>query len=303
MSTLYVLVGLPGSGKSTWAKMQEEAIWLSSDAIRAELYGSEEVQDNPSKVFNLMFKRTVEALNSGKDVIYDATNTSRKRRTALIRDIKNKTNGVTCCAVVFATPIETCIERNNARDRKVPEEVIYKMYKSFNVPFYSEGFSVILLIKEKPIKNILEEKLIAAKKIEQDNPHHTLTIGNHCKAAFDFIFNSAQSCTELDYYDWVTVLEAAKYHDIGKPFCKTYTKPNGHVDTVAHFYSHENVGAYDYLCYSEEYDAQAIYIALLINLHMIFYTDEVHQKKMHEFYGNGVWKMLNWVHKADEAAH
>ena len=108
---------------------------------------------------------------------------------------------------------------------------------------------------------------------------------------------------ELDYYDWVMVLNAAKYHDIGKPFCKTYTKPSGHVDTIAHFYSHENVGAYDYLCYSKEPDSSAISIALLINLHMIFYTDKKHQEKMHEFYGNYIWKMLEWLHKADEAAH
>ena len=63
MKVFNMLIGLPGSGKSTIAqKIKDEVISLnkveveivSSDAIRKELYGNEEIQGDPQKVFTLM---------------------------------------------------------------------------------------------------------------------------------------------------------------------------------------------------------------------------------------------------------
>ena len=78
MTTLYCLVGIPASGKSTFANehINENTIWISSDNIRKEIYGAETHQDNNIEVFEMMYKRTKEALNSGVNVIYDATNIS-----------------------------------------------------------------------------------------------------------------------------------------------------------------------------------------------------------------------------------
>ena len=70
---LILLVGIPGSGKTTYSKEYIErspnTFHLSSDAIRKELYGDENIQGNPGEVFALMQKRAVEALNNGYDVI------------------------------------------------------------------------------------------------------------------------------------------------------------------------------------------------------------------------------------------
>ena len=58
-NTLYVLVGLPGSGKTTLAKdianINIKAKHISSDAIRAELFGDENNQENNSLVFEGYF--------------------------------------------------------------------------------------------------------------------------------------------------------------------------------------------------------------------------------------------------------
>ena len=91
MKTNFVmLIGIPGSGKSTWAKtMTKDHVVHSSDAIREELYGSYDVQDNPAKVFDLMQKRTVADLKAGNNVIYDATNLFSKRRMGLLTALKN----------------------------------------------------------------------------------------------------------------------------------------------------------------------------------------------------------------------
>ena len=78
----YMLVGISGSGKSFVAE-QVKRIYKnhlvnievhSSDAIRKELWGDENDQQNPQKVFQILHKRVKNALSEGKDVIYDATN-------------------------------------------------------------------------------------------------------------------------------------------------------------------------------------------------------------------------------------
>ena len=81
MGKLIVLVGLPGSGKSTYAKRYkeenntEEVEILSSDALRREMFGYL-CQDRNQELFSEMFKRTVAFLKENKTVIYDATNIS-----------------------------------------------------------------------------------------------------------------------------------------------------------------------------------------------------------------------------------
>ena len=73
MSKIYTMCGLPGSGKSTYAKNYlPDCVIVSSDAIRGELYGSEEIQGNAKKVFAEAFRRIREAVNNGQDVVFDA---------------------------------------------------------------------------------------------------------------------------------------------------------------------------------------------------------------------------------------
>ena len=66
MSKLFMLIGIPGSGKSTASQKLSEiynAPIYSSDDIRKELYGDASVQDNPKKVFDILHKRIIEGLN------------------------------------------------------------------------------------------------------------------------------------------------------------------------------------------------------------------------------------------------
>ena len=89
---LTMLVGLPASGKSTYAKEKaekERAVVCSSDVIRKELYGDENVQGDGNEVFNILHERVKELLSQGWDVIYDATNVKSKRRRAFLREIKD----------------------------------------------------------------------------------------------------------------------------------------------------------------------------------------------------------------------
>ena len=71
--SLILLVGIPGSGKTTYAEKYLEVfnntIHLSSDKIRAELWGSETTQGDNNEVFSLMQSRAIEALNNGQNVL------------------------------------------------------------------------------------------------------------------------------------------------------------------------------------------------------------------------------------------
>ena len=83
MSKLFMLCGLPASGKSTYAKelsKQENANLHSSDNMRKILFGDENVNDKNEEVFSMLHKQIKLDLIDNKNVVYDATNINYKRR-------------------------------------------------------------------------------------------------------------------------------------------------------------------------------------------------------------------------------
>lgn len=138
-----MLCGLPGSGKSSLAKslIDTNTDWISSDEIRRELFGTEEDQRDGSVVFDIMRKRTEEALKVHRSVIYDACNINSKFRIELLTTLKKFECEKIC--FVCATPYEFCIDRNSHRDRIVDESVIQRMYTNWNSPYFYEGWNSI----------------------------------------------------------------------------------------------------------------------------------------------------------------
>lgn len=152
--TLFLVVGLPGSGKSTYAKnfikaYQDPIEYLSSDELRAVFGTSEEDQSVTPKVFNFIKEKVDEYLKNGKNVLIDATNINRKDRKSYI-ETADKYNARKV-AIVFNVPKETLIQRNiergNKGGRNVPEWVIDKMLSKYEPPTESEGFNVIYTSK------------------------------------------------------------------------------------------------------------------------------------------------------------
>jgi predicted kinase len=148
---LILLVGLPGSGKSTWVETTQENgnyITICPDRIRKELYGNMTDQSHNIEVWAEAKTRTIAGLNAGKTVLIDATNVSTFYRKIFIQ-------GLPDCklqAVLFEVPPEDCWKRvkkdiDSGKDRaKVPEEVIYRMYEEFlytKKVIESEGFEIL----------------------------------------------------------------------------------------------------------------------------------------------------------------
>lgn len=176
-----MLVGVPGSGKSTFAEsmLDYNTKHITSDGIRKELYGDENCQDDHNRVFNLMYERTLDALKNGYNVVYDATNITRKNRKSILDRLPAYVTKE--CVIVWA-PIDVCIERDSIRERTVGKAVIEKMLRRFEAPFYDEGFDYITVQNTAEYdKDEYTINAVEAINIPNDNPHHTSgSILEHC---------------------------------------------------------------------------------------------------------------------------
>ena len=151
MSTIYIAVGLPGSGKSTYAKnfiKGKDIEYLSSDELRAVFGKSEEDQTVTPLVFGHIKRKVDEFLKDGKNVLVDATSVNRKERSDYINTAKKY--GAKVVAIVFKMDRQGLIDRNKKRGeqggRVVPDFVIDKMLAKFEEPSYSEGIDVIIYV-------------------------------------------------------------------------------------------------------------------------------------------------------------
>ena len=287
---LIVLVGVPGSGKSTYARNKSESdnstVWLSSDVIRERLYGDAACQNDPGKVFEIMQKEAVEALENGFDVIYDATNITRKARVGILNIVPKHVRK--CCVVIWA-PIDVCIERDKARDRSVGKEVIDKMLRRFEAPFYDEGFDTILVHVSDVHYNRKKyyEDAIEAMMIPHDNPHHTADVIEHCHLCGNGLLGEAP-VPEI-------VIKAGYLHDIGKPYTKTFTNTRGEITEAAHYYGHQGVGAW----ISYGFFGHNPTLAWLISTHMAPFVNQKYYNGLPACYK----KWIDALHKADKDAH
>lgn len=287
--TLVLLVGVLGSGKTTYAKdyikLNDNTLHLSSDTICEELYGDESIQGNPAEVFSLMQKRAVEALNEGKDVLYDATNVTRKDRASIIgicpRFAKIE------CHIIWA-PIETCIERDAARERTVGKAVIDKMLKRFQAPYYDEGIDEIQIIGPDNFNQCeYVSSCVEPMHISHDNPHHTLDIHKHCIEAYNYV--------KTKYPCEYAIHRAANIHDIGKPYVKAFVDSKGNPCEVAHYYQHQCLSAW----MSYGFFNVTPKIAWLISTHMDPYMNTKYYRSLPTF----LKKDIDLLHEADLNAH
>ena len=144
-SKVIVLVGLPGSGKSTWATAQGHVV-LSSDAMRILLSGDESDQTIHARVFRTMRFLLRERLELGARVtILDATHLARKWRKPWLTLAARY--GASVEAVYFDLPLEECLRRNRSRSRVVPEAAIREMAARLQAPARAEGWARVKTIR------------------------------------------------------------------------------------------------------------------------------------------------------------
>lgn len=148
MKTLYVMVGLPGSGKSTYASRMRwnEANYvgyISRDTIRAQLLeDGDPYFSREEEVFD-MFCDSIVTWMDKTDIIADATHLSHGSRAKLINALAYRgltTDKYQIVFLVMNTPIETCIKRdaNRTGTAHVTEPVIRRMGHALKIPTIDE---------------------------------------------------------------------------------------------------------------------------------------------------------------------
>jgi hypothetical protein len=150
MSRCYQLIGIPASGKTTWATSQEwfqTCVYVSTDKYVEEY--AKVVGKTYSDVFEYVMKDAVSAMAESiitarsmkQDIIWDQTSTTVESRAKKFRMLPDYEH----IGVVFSVPTPyELIRRLNSRPGKIiPLDVVESMVKNFEIPSEEEGFKEI----------------------------------------------------------------------------------------------------------------------------------------------------------------
>ena len=152
MNTLYMLIGVPCAGKSTWIKSCSiDAVVLSTDD-KIEAAAAAE-----GKTYNDMFKSVIgeaekqmhadaaAAFAAGRDVIWDQTNVTAKTRGKKLNRVPAHYEKV---AVYFVTPDNAELQRRlaNRPGKTIPANIVMGMVSQLEMPTAEEGFDRIIVV-------------------------------------------------------------------------------------------------------------------------------------------------------------
>lgn len=290
---LFFYVGISASGKTTKAyeMHSEDAVIIDSDQTREKLLGSADRQDQNARVFEHMWRETCECIECGISVAYVATNLAAKRRISFLKSIHKRFPSLDCTCYIINTPIETCYKRNAERERHVPDFVISRQIRSFQIPTLKEGWSRIRVINNyeegtDSFQYLREMVMKVSQYGDQKNKHHSLTLLDHCTKC-------GRLAEEYGYGD--TIQQAAYIHDYGKVYTAERWPDK---DDDIHYPCHSQVGSY--LALNMGYD---LHVAQLVGGHMYPYAGEQEQKVWRERYGELLWEDILRLHRCDSEAH
>ena len=151
MAVIYLMCGVPGSGKSTWLKKHLGKFdkYVSRDDIRFSLLKKgDDYFSKENEVFEKFCEKIKLYLIDGYNVFVDATHINPSSRKKILKRIAPYSTGV--AAVYIKTPLNIALERNEGRKdqglRYVPPTAITRMYRQFEEPTFEEGFEYLYTV-------------------------------------------------------------------------------------------------------------------------------------------------------------
>ena len=156
MPTFYMLIGVPGAGKSTYVNkmlcdVPSDTVVVSTDNL-IDSY-AQSVGKSYTEVFTKFIKvatsqakhALLDAVAQNKDIILDQTNTTAKSRAAKLAAIPDHYRKV---AVFFPTPAAKELERRLASrpGKHIPWNILQGMISQLEAPTTDEGFDEVVVV-------------------------------------------------------------------------------------------------------------------------------------------------------------
>ncbi len=167
---IHMLIGIQGSGKSTYAlKLSKElnCTIISTDRVRMEHPDWEE-----SAIWPEVYRKCAESLKNNVDAIYDATNITPKVRKRFFDEVSKYDVKIQVGAYYFDTPVAVCAARVASRnaDKTQPElpiPVVYSYAASIIYPTLDEGLAFIKrIVNGKEVNDVMKFKPIAHQRFD-----------------------------------------------------------------------------------------------------------------------------------------
>lgn len=309
---VYVLIGPPASGKSTYAKKllkKKNTKIISSDVIRI-LNGFE--LNQTAETFKIYYDNFKQYLKEGYNVILDSTNISLKHRHIIFdileTEFEDKFNSgqIEVIAIVVNTSRERCIQQLDARNKtnyfyKIPISAIDKYIAMFQMPLLSEGFSKRILVHKCTLKDKVRlRKNIkrAFKFIHNDKYHKNETYKEHIGIV---LLNSNEFYTfmrEKYKTNPYIIHKSILLHDYGK----FLTSKQSEKDPEKNSYkNHANFGAWDYISHisTKKFINESVVI-FIMNYHMYLSSGILSKKAKYYLKSEELYEMLRTFDIADK---
>lgn len=143
MSTLIILVGLPGTGKSSWiSQHSDNFIIISSNEIQDLVFGKAKSEQNNKTVEAYKIEIIQKSLEYGQNVIVDGHNLTKEDRQKILNIVPDNINKK---AIYFPADLEKVIQRFK-RSHDYKRDTITKMFKRLEIPSVDEGFDEVTII-------------------------------------------------------------------------------------------------------------------------------------------------------------
>lgn len=144
----HFLIGIPASGKSTfahWLQAQTQGIIICPDNIRATLYGDASIQGDWSDITGVIEQQIQQAIATQTTIIYDATNAQQTWRREFLQQYRQ----LQWLGWHIKTPLKTCLQRNQNRQRTVPPEIVRGMHQNLRLdpPILEDGLDNLIEVK------------------------------------------------------------------------------------------------------------------------------------------------------------
>lgn len=296
---IYVMIGPPGSGKSTYARKlakKRKTKWISSDEIRLLYHYS---LSQVKETFTVYYDEMTEYLKKGWNVVLDSTNISLWHRKHIFEILESEfkeayiLGKIKVIAIICNRTKEECITQLEERNKtnypyKIPVSAIGNYINKFQMPLLSEGFTSRKLLHKPSRKNKkdLARNISLLEQLRHNDSYH----GNESYLAHvenvklhseQFLLYAASTFGYLydPHHDERLLNKTIYLHDYGKLLTMKTNPDTGKIS----YPCHANVGAWDYIARkSTKQFTKESFLIFIMNYHMMLLDERLSNNSVNE---------------------